>query len=80
MRYRIGVAAVNDTVKFDRTKCWLLQRLWVDNTNDACDSFAYVNPNNTQNTVSVQAPGEIDFHVTIGTVICNGDSTTNYCF
>lgn len=46
--------------------------LWVDNTADDCDSVGYVNPNNTLNTISLQAPGEITYDVVIDTTDCNG--------
>nr|HPF51198.1 hypothetical protein [Draconibacterium sp.] len=42
---------------------------------NGCDSVGYVNPNNTQNTVSVQSPGGIEYDVVIDTATCYGDSS-----
>ncbi len=70
----VWVAAVNDTVELTALSAGYYS-IYVDNTNDLCDSVPYVNPNGTGNVVAVQSPGEIEFTVDAGTITCQGDST-----
>ncbi|MBN2634822.1 MAG: T9SS type A sorting domain-containing protein [Prolixibacteraceae bacterium] len=69
------IEAVNDSVKLDGLYAGYYSVYVKQET--ACDSVGYVNPNNTQNTVSIQAPGEITYDVTYDEdITCNGGTTT----
>lgn len=67
------VAAVNDTVALTGLYAGYYSVFVMDG--NSCDSVGYVNPNNTQNTISVQSPGGIEYDVVIDTVVCYGDSS-----
>ena len=70
----VWVPAVSDTAKLTGLSAGYYSVYVRDNS--GCDSVGYVNPNNTQNTVSVQSPGGIEYDVVVDTVVCLGDSST----
>lgn len=68
------IQAVNDTVQLTGLVAGYYSVYVMQET--SCDSVGYVNPNNTQNTIAVQAPSEITYTVSHGTITCNGGTTT----
>ena len=69
------IAPVGDTIFIEDLTADYYS-LYVKDTTTGCDSVGYVNPNNTQNVVSVQSPGAIEYVVEYNdTIVCYGDST-----
>ncbi|WP_321367900.1 T9SS type A sorting domain-containing protein [uncultured Draconibacterium sp.] len=66
---------VNDTATFTGLYAIYYSAFVRDSTN-GCDSVPYENPNNSQNYISLQSPGEISLDLTYNdSIVCYGDST-----
>ncbi|WP_319592275.1 T9SS type A sorting domain-containing protein [uncultured Draconibacterium sp.] len=66
---------VDDTATFTGLYAIYYSAFVRDSTN-GCDSVPYENPNNSQNYISLQSPGEISLDLTYNdSIVCYGDST-----